>query len=249
MIEKEQVGDVCILRLCHGKASALDIEFLQAISATIQEVEESNAKACVITGTGSIFSAGVDLKRLLDGGPDYLAEFMPALDAAFSGLYAFSKPLIAACNGHAIAGGCVILSSCDLRYVAAGKSQIGVPELRVGVPFPLLALEIMRAVVPRQHLQEVLYGGATYPVDRALAIGLCDQVVPADEILSTAMKTAEQLASYPAEAFAFNKRQLRRPTWQAMSSFGDDDGERAMQLWCSDSVQEAVRAYVAKTLG
>ena len=249
MIEIERQEDVAILRFCHGKASALDTEFLRAIAQSVEEVEASDAKACILTGKGKIFSAGVDLKRLSEGGSSYLQEFMPALDDAFLKLFTFSKPLVAACNGHAIAGGGVMLACCDARFVANGSGRIGVPELLVGVPFPLLALEIIRSSVPAHQFQEIIYGGATYAVNDALSKGLCDHVVEADQLMESAMKRAEQLSSYPAAAFAFNKKLIRRPTLEVMSQHGEVDGRTVLELWQSDEVQAAVRAYVAKTLG
>ncbi len=249
MITRETQDGVAVLRLCHGKASALDTEFLREIARTMRELEESDVKACVLTGEGNIFSAGVDLKRLIEGGAPYLDEFMPALNDAFTQLFGFSKPLVAACNGHAIAGGCVMLACCDLRYVARGKGRIGVPELLVGVPFPLLPLEIMRFAVPRQHLQKVLYLGATYSVEHALDLGLCDEIVDLADLEERAIAAANQLASYPKDAFAFNKHLVRRPLWETVSAHGKDDEARTQELWKSEAVQKAVCAYVAKTLG
>ncbi len=249
MIDTEIRDGVVVVRFAHGKASALDTEFLVEIARTMEEVEAGDAKACVLTGTGKIFSAGVDLKRFIDEGTSYLNDFMPALDAAFTAMFAFEKPMIAACNGHAIAGGCVILSCCDLRFVAAGPGRIGVPELQVGVPFPLLPLEIMRFALPNNHVQEVLLGGRTYKVEQAQQLGLCDDVVEEGLLMERAMAAACQLASYPREAFRFNKRLLRRPVLDVLSRHGAEDNARALELWQSASCQQAVRDYVAKTLG
>ena len=174
MIERTENGPVATLRLAHGKASALDLELLDALDRALAEEERASSRAVVVTGTGSIFSAGVDLLRVIEGGPRYLAEFLPALDRAFLRLVRFEKPLIAAINGHAIAGGAIVALASDRRILARGKATFGVPELRVGVPFPVCALEIVRMSVAPQQFNDVVYGARTFGVDECLARGLVD---------------------------------------------------------------------------
>ena len=74
----------------------------------------------MLTGSGSIFSAGVDLRRLLAEGEDYLRRFVPLIGEGFQRLFAFPRPVVAALNGHAIAGGCIVACACDRRIAAAG---------------------------------------------------------------------------------------------------------------------------------
>ena len=136
MLDVEQRSGVALVRLRHGKVNALDLELLQALTAALRDVDES--AAVVITGTGTAFSAGVDLQRILAGGPSYVQEFLPALSAAFMAIFDRPGPVLAAINGHAIAGGCVIAAACDVRVMSQGK--IGLAELSVGVPFPPSAM-------------------------------------------------------------------------------------------------------------
>ena len=99
----------------------------------------------VITGAGTAFSAGVDLQQIVDGGRSYGREFLPALSAAFLAVFDHPGPVVAAINGHAIAGGCVLAAACDLRLMSRGT--IGLAELSVGVPFPPAAVEILRYAI------------------------------------------------------------------------------------------------------
>ena len=111
MIERTDHDGITTLRLAHGKASALDIElvegFARVLAEVTSEVTASDTRAVILTGTGSIFSAGVDLFRLVEGGREYADRFVPALSRMLLELFAFPKPLIVAVNGHAIAGGCI----------------------------------------------------------------------------------------------------------------------------------------------
>ena len=159
MIELTHQDGVAILRMADGKANTMSLEFCRAMTARLDEVAASPAPAVVITGNGRIFSAGVDLVRLLDGGAPYIREFLPALSAMLATAFAFPKPLVAAINGHAIAGGCVLACCADRRIMARSGGRMGITELLVGVPFPALAFEIVRFAVPGRNLPEFPVSG------------------------------------------------------------------------------------------
>jgi enoyl-CoA hydratase len=95
----------------------------------------------------------------------------------FAALFSFPKPVVAAINGHAIAGGCVLACTCDKRLMGHEVGTIGVTELLVGFPFPALALEIMRSVTPPHYFEDVICGAATYAPSAGVARGLVDEVV------------------------------------------------------------------------
>ena len=145
MIESHLSEGVMHITLRHRKASALDLELCEALREEFElAAEREDVRALILTGTGSIFSAGVDLPRLIDSGGDYVLRFVEALDAMLRALFLFPKPAVAALNGHAIAGGAIMAFASDYRLMSGGR--IGVPEALVGVPFPPLALEIARQV-------------------------------------------------------------------------------------------------------
>jgi enoyl-CoA hydratase len=248
MIQREDRGPIAVLRLAHGKANALDTELLEALDRTLRELDDARPAAVVLTGTGSIFSAGVDLLRVLDGGTGYLAGFLPLLARAVRRLFAFPRPVVAAVNGHAIAGGCVLACACDLKIMAEGEGRIGVPELRVGVPFPVAPLEVLRFAVPPQHLQKLAYTGRTYSAAEALEWGLVDEVVPPDRLLERALEAAGQLAAIPGASFELTKAQLRRPTLERIDALHDELEPRVAAQWASPGVQEHLRDYVDRTL-
>ena len=125
MIHREPHGPITVLRMDHGKANAMDVELLDGLSEALAEADASDAQALVLTGTGRIFSAGVDLFRVLDGGAEYLGRFLPALSRALKDLFAFPRPVVAALNGHAIAGGCILACACDHRADGAGSGRLG----------------------------------------------------------------------------------------------------------------------------
>ena len=249
MIQRKQVSDnVTLVRFDHGRVSALDLDFLLAIRAELAALAETGT-ALVVTGTGSAFSAGVDLVRILEGGPDYVGKFIPALVGAFDDLFAYDRPVVAAVNGHAIAGGCVFVSCADHRIMADGKGRIGVPEQLVGVPFPAIALAAVRYGVGDVGVADLVNSGGTYLPAEALRRGLIDEVVSDAEMLDRSIAKAEQLAQIPPATFAHTKRSLRDRYWTEVETTGRQRDAEMLEAWKSPEVLAAIAAYVQKTLG
>lgn len=243
MIEVERRDGVAVVTLDHGPVNALDLELLRAITSTFGELSDDDAEAVVLTGVGRAFSAGVDLVRILDDGPEYVEVFLPALTESFETVFRFPKPVVAAVNGHAIAGGCIFTCACDLRLMADGGGRIGVTELLVGVAFPATALEILRFAAGHRTAALALTGATFAPHD-ARERDLIDEVVPADELLDRAVDRAVELAAIPRRAFLLTKRQLRRDTIDAISQHAPRDDAHATEIWSSPETEERVRAYM-----
>jgi enoyl-CoA hydratase len=248
MIHIEREGAVSVIRIEHGKVQAMDLELMTAFSETLDELRSIKPGAVIITGTGTAFSAGVDLPRVLEGGVDYVKKFIPALCDSVQKLFAFPRPVIAAINGHAIAGGCILVCACDYRILAEGSARMGVPELLVGVAFPPIVLEVLRFSLPNAHLQELIYLAQTYTVDKALSLGLVDEIVKPENLLERAREVAERFASAPMSAFESSKRQLRQPYIERAAQFDAEDFARVLEQWCSPQTHAIIRAYVEKTI-
>jgi enoyl-CoA hydratase len=238
MLDAEQRSGVTVLRLRHGKVNALDLELLVAITAALREVD--GPAAVVLTGTGSAFSAGVDLHRIVAGGPSYVAEFLPALTAAFMAIFDHPGPVLAAVNGHAIAGGCVIAAACDVRVMSQGT--IGLAELSVGVPFPTAAMEILRHAAGPAASRLVLTADLLSPA-QAQAIGLIHDIEEPSALLDSVIQQAQQMAQIPARVFAFSKRQLQQPARERIAARSGDDGE-VLATWSSAATQAAITGYL-----
>jgi enoyl-CoA hydratase len=248
MIELSPRGNVAVLTMAYGKANALDIEFCDAISTQFDTLRDTPERAVVLTGQGGMFSAGVNLLKLSDGGVDYVRRFLPALHRLYETIFFFGKPVIAAVNGHAIAGGCVLECCADKRIAAAGSARIGVTELLVGVPFPPMAFEVMRFATAPQYFADGMLNGATFTPDVALTRGLVDQVVEPSELLDRALAAAETLAALPPATFALTKQQFRQSAADAMERHGGRVAAASEEIWTSAITLDRVRDYVAKTL-
>src|SRR6201987_6356789 len=146
-----------------------------------------------ITGGGRCFSAGVDLRALVDGGAEYAERFVTALSEAFLAVFDHPAPVVAAINGHAIAGGCVFAMCADVRLMSGGT--IGLTELSVGVPFPVAALEICRFAMGPSATRAALQA-KTIDADAALAQGWVYAVGPNGELISQAAATVREVGQY-----------------------------------------------------
>lgn len=249
MIERQDQEGIRILRLAHGKVSAMDIELAEAFTAELTAAAKAaSVRAVVVTGTGSSFSAGVDLFRLIKDGPAYGERFLPVLDTMLRDALTFPKPLVAALNGHAIAGGCILAAACDRRIMAEGNGRMGVPELVVGVPFPALPLQIVAARVPDAALRDLVFTGRTVQAAEAVALGLVDEKCPAEALLDRAIAVANQLAAIPAEAFALTKEAFTTLILDRTACLSDLNA-RVVQAWMQPHTYDTIRAYLERTVG
>jgi enoyl-CoA hydratase len=241
MLDLEERGEITIARLAHGKVNALDVELLDAIAKAFGSLD--SRRTVVFTGTGRTFSAGVDLKRIVDGGLEYVKVFRPALSAAVKAVFYHPGPVVAAINGHAIAGGCVLATACDMRLMSAGT--IGLSEMRVGVPFPKVPMEVMRyALGPTTR--RFVRGAELLSPQEALAAGLIDRVTEPENLLDEALAEAERLAGISPDVYAYTKRQLQAPARErieAPSTAADDDA--STQMWASPVVQEKINSFMS----
>jgi enoyl-CoA hydratase len=238
VIEVERRDGISVIRLDHGPVNALDLELADALAAATRELAGS---PIVLSGRGRAFSAGVDLHRIINGGAEYVANFLRALDDAFLAVFDAPGPVVAAVNGHAIAGGCILAAACDLRLMSGGT--IGVTELLVGLPFPNAGLEIMRhAVGPR--LDELAYTGRTFDPTVAQALGLVHENVPAQRLLDEAVARAQVLAQIPSEAYRLTKEQLHAPARERIARAKGAYDARVLATWQTAESRAAVAAYL-----
>lgn len=246
MLSTHDDQNIRVLTMEHGKVNALDTEFCHALADATLDFAQSDARALVLTGAGRAFSAGVDLKRLLEGGKDYAEAFLPALCRCLEVLFSVSKPVVASINGHAIAGGCIIACAADRRIAAKGFGMMGVPELKVGVPFPSIALEIMRQSVPAA-VETIVYGAENHNDEACLRMGLVDRLVDPASLMDAAQEEAKRLAQTPSASFAITKNLLRSPALHRVHQAAELD-EEAARSWHAPEILAFVKNYLEATL-
>jgi enoyl-CoA hydratase len=208
-------GPVATVELARGKVNALDVELLDEMRTTLERLERDvEVRAVVLTGAGRAFSAGVDLRRVVEADRGYVERLVTGLRETFEAIFRFPKPTVAAVNGAAVAGGCILACACDRRLMADG-ARIGASELLVGVAFPVAALEIVRHACG-SRTEDIVYSGRLLDAQEALTIGMVHEVCPGPGVLERAVAVATELADRAPVAFALAKAQLRRPVLERM---------------------------------
>jgi enoyl-CoA hydratase len=198
-------GGVRLLTLDRPPANAITPELLDDLSAALAAArDDDHVRAVVVTGAGRFFSGGLDLSQT-GGGVGVPLELYRD---SHVGLLSFPKPTVAMVNGHAIAGGLVILLACDYRLGVEGDYKIGLNEVAIGASFPKAAFEIVRLRLSDQRASELLLGAALYPISEALRLGVVDELLTAATFEETVLRRAARLGSYPKEAYAHTKAAL-----------------------------------------
>src|ERR1700692_1820994 len=196
---------IAVLTLVSDKVNALDVATLVEIASYLDRAASDPAvRAVVVTGAGSIFSAGLNVNEVLDHDKDRTGVLLDALRDALVGLFRFPKPTVAAINGPAIAGGCILACACDKRLIAE-SARIGATELKVGVAFPVIAVELLRHACGSPAAEQLMFDAARLDAEEARTWGLVHQVVAADALAATATELAAQLADLDAPAYALAK--------------------------------------------
>src|SRR6478735_1756574 len=235
-MDAELADGATTVRIDNPPVNAFDLKLVDDAVAIMRSIEGP----IVLTGAGACFSAGVDLRAILDGGATYTDRFLAAVSAAFLAVFDHPAPVVAAINGHAIAGGCVFAMAADIRLMSAGT--IGLTELAVGAMFPMSALEICRYAMGTSVTQATL-GAGTVDVSTAAALGWVDEVVTPEELLSRATALARELAEYAPAAYAMTKRQLHRPARDAIDA-GTETDVIVRACWMSQETHARMAAYM-----
>jgi len=242
---RERRGNVEILTINRPEArNAINGAVSRAMSSVMDELaQDTECWVVVITGSGDkAFSAGMDLKAFSGGeGGDIIGA-----SGGFGGLTQrdFGKPIIAAVNGSALAGGFEIMLSCDL-VVAADHATFGIPEAKRGLIAGAGGLIRMPKRLPRAIALELAMTGDPIDVERAHALGLVNRVVPGEQLDKAAMELASTVAANGPLALQVTKRLMREAALVDPQRGWADPDDIAL-VFTSEDAAEGAKAFVEK---
>lgn len=249
-IELRRIDPVTVMTLAAGKANAFDIPLLDAITRTIDTVVADGAQALVVTGDAGSFSGGLALPQLVDLDRDGVRALITSFGTAMRRVLEAPIPVVAAINGNAIAGGCVLALMCDERVMVAhgpkASPRIGLNEAQLGLGLPAIVVELARARLPVASQTRVLLEGRLFEPADALAAGLVDEVVAPDRFQERVLERAAALASSDRTAYAQIKRAMLRPALEAIARVDAAETEAWLDTWFSAEGQRRMRAVVAR---
>jgi Delta3-Delta2-enoyl-CoA isomerase len=213
------------------------------MSRLVEEIEAARGQPLLVTGAGSTFCAGLDLREVAALSPDGMADYLTLFERLVTLLYQYPWPTVALVNGHAIAGGCVLALCCDARVAVTDDAmKIGLNEAALGVVFPPRTLAIVRARIPPRYQDEVLLGAGLYGPEKAKSRGMIDEITA--DAPAAARQLLGALAQHPQAAYAMLKRSLRGAT--AADLAPDDALARylveAVPVWTGAEVRARIAA-------
>lgn len=222
--------------------NALSTEVLTSIRTAVRA---AGSEAVLLRGAGGAFSAGLNLKEVASLDLAGMERFLLLLEDTMTELFLHPAPVVGLVEGHAIAGGCVLVQCCDYRVCAADeRARIGLNEVALGLQFPPRVWAIVNARIPSTTREQVLLGAGLHPPSEALRLGLVDEVTAEPEARARAVLAA--LAAHPREGYAATKRALRG----GLVPWSDEAKARfvaeVVPRWVSDDVKARVRAVLKK---
>jgi enoyl-CoA hydratase len=248
-VRSERVGSIAIVRLDRPPVNALELDTIIAAEGALDESLSSQPAALVLTGTGECFSAGLDLKIVPLYTPEQQRETIVRANRLLATLYGCPIPVVAAVNGHAIAAGLVLALACDFRVGTRRPSKLGLPEARAGIPFPAAAMTIVRAELAPTPARVLTLGAQNIDPERALAVGVLDELEAAKRVLPRALEVARELATIPRGAYAAVKGQLRAETMGRLRGIVDGVADPLLASWLGHETATASRTLVRKKGG
>jgi enoyl-CoA hydratase len=195
---------VAAITMDDGKVNALSPAMLGELMAALERAESDEAIA-VLTGRASTFSAGFDLRVPPEGWPEMITAGARLAERIMS----FPRPVVAACNGNAIAMGAFVLLSCDYRVGVTGEHRIGLNEVAIGMTLPWFGIAIARHRLSSPYFDRCASTGAVLGSDEAMRAGFLDELVALEALSGAARRAADALTEINADAHAATKLRVR----------------------------------------
>ena len=242
----ERRDALALLRMDKARGNAIDAALLEdLIEASRDLAGDRSVKAVLLASAHPrLFSPGLDLVSLVELDRGGMETFMARFGEVMMALYDLPKPMVAAVNGHAVAGGCILALTADYRLLKRG-AQIGLNEVKIGVPLPWSVSVLLRASVPPSSLSKVALLGRNFADDEALRAGLADEVADADGFEAACLDRLQEFAEKDTQALATTKRYLRQDVLRAMKANEDAFAKDFLDGWFSEPTRERIRQTVA----
>jgi enoyl-CoA hydratase len=245
---EDREGGVRVLVLDRPPANAENETLLVDLAAAVEEARlDDDVRALVLTGAGRFFCGGFDLaapRRDEVSGPLFQALFRDT----HLRLLTFPKPTVAMVNGHAIAGGLVLVLACDYRLGLEGDYKIGLNEVAIGASYPKVALELVRLRLTHARASELLLGAALYPAREAVRLGVVEELLPSATFAETVLRRAARLGAFPREAYLHTKLALVADTVATVEAETAEEAARSAAVWTTPE-SRAARAAQRRKLG
>lgn len=246
-VDLDNSTGVAVLRMQSPPVNSLSLDFLTEFCINLEKLEmDKSCRGLIITSTLSkVFSAGLDIMEMYGKSPERCGEFWKAVQEMWLKLYGSNMATIAAINGSSPAGGCLMSIGCDYRIMADNpRYSIGLNETQLGIVAPFWFKDTLVNTVGNRAAELSLELGLLYSAPDALKIGLVDQLVPEDQVLSTAQDTMSKWLAVPDHARQITKSMMRKQTIDKLLSNREADITNFVSFITKDSIQRSLRMYL-----
>ena len=243
----EKTGNVASLWLDKARANAIDEPLVRDLTEAARALaaDPSVSGVLLLSAHPKVFSPGLDLVTLTALDRPAMERFMLLFAEMVWALYGLPKPMVAGVSGHAVAGGCILALTADHRVLRRGGAQIGLNEVKVGVPLPWSVCELLRASVPPNALAQVALLGRNFADEEALRIGLADELADAEEFEDRCRARMQEFVEKDPYSLAATKAALRAEVLERMKAHEKAKIGGWLDGWFSESTRARMRDTVA----
>jgi len=239
--------NISTITLTRDKVHAFNEEMVEHLTGRFNELcNDQKTNAVILTGEGNFFSFGLDVPELYNYSKNDFINFLGKFAELYTLIFTFPKPVIVAVNGHAIAGGCMLVTASDYRIMVSGKAKISLNEVTFGSLVFAGSTEMLKCCVGHRNAETILLGGLMYSAEQAHEMKLIDRVVTPDELISTAHEVASAYIANDLRAFAELKKLVRGPIADEMRKREQEGNRTFTELWYTPQTRENLKEIQIK---
>jgi Delta3-Delta2-enoyl-CoA isomerase len=241
-LEVSLENGLAIITLARGKVNALNEALVDELRTCLEGLAtDGQCRAIVITGRGKFFSFGFDIPEFLSYSQEDFTRYLTKFAGLYTYVFLHPKPVVAALNGHTVAGACMLATACDYRVMVEGKAKISLNEITFGASVFAGAVQMLRACVGHRNAEIILCTGSMYSADEALGLGLIDKKASEDSLLEEAKHIGRKLGQLDERPFGSIKRLLRKPIAEEMVKREADSIKEFVDIWYSEKTWRQVQ--------
>jgi len=248
MLDIEHQDGVAVVKLNNGITNPINLALVNELSDTIGNIrKDSNVHSLVLTSSNEkFFSLGFNIPELYELDREDFREFYRGYNQLCEELYTLSKPTVAAINGHAIAGGCILTICCDHRFISEGRKLMGLNEIKLGVPIPYPGDRILYQLIGDRHAYEMISTGEFYQSQDLFQMGLVNEVVSQEQLLARSIEKVKSVGTMSENAFRIIKENRTGPVVTQVRKHLHKQEDRFLDCWFSPSTREKLKEAMKK---
>ncbi|XP_022092583.1 enoyl-CoA delta isomerase 1, mitochondrial-like [Acanthaster planci] len=246
-VERDNVHEaIAIVKMNKKPVNSMSKDFMTEMNITLEKLEnDTTCRGVILTSANpGIFSAGLDITEMYQRSSDFTNAFWRSLQDFWMRLYGSNLATVAAVNGHSPAGGCLMAMSCDYRIMAEGKFTMGLNEVLLGIIAPFWFQDLLVRTCGERQAEMALQLGTLFKPEEALKIGMVDEIVPLDDVVSQAREQLIKWLKLPDHARVITKGMCRGPLLEKLRAKQEEDIAYFSQFINKEAIQKSLGRYL-----